>query len=507
MVRSVNDEIELKLEVDAAGVALLKQHALLQDSAPQIKPQLSVYYDTPKGRLRKQGFSLRVRRVDGGFVQTVKPTTESAGLFARDEWETPVGSIDPDLGKLAGTPLEPLKRQGKLKKLVPVVRSDVQRTSWRLTRAGSTIQVDLDEGSITGGDRSQILCELELELVDGEPAELFRVARLFAESVPMRIGVLSKAERGFALADNMLDRVHKAGAVAVEPGMTVAAAFAVVALACIKHFRLNEPVVIASRNPSALHQTRVAMRRMRSAFALFRPALSGADYGRLRGELRWFTSQLGDARNLDVYLERDLAEDERRALTERREDAYVQVIEAMESRRLRDLMLDLAGWVALGDWQSNKRALRPIGPYAEKRLEKMWSIVVGPAAQIADMDEAVRHALRIEVKKLRYAVEFLRGVYPDEAGQQKKVAAAVEALQEELGKLNDLTTARALGTADVAEDNQAEHLAEAERHARVLIELRPFWRSEATQAGIGWLLRSTRRKARQIRKLSLSEDA
>lgn len=496
----MNDEIELKLEVGPNSVPLLKRHALLQSAVPQIKPQLSVYYDTAKARLRKQGFSLRVRRVDGGFVQTVKPTTESAGLFARDEWVSPVDSIDPDVGKLAGTPLEPLKRQGKLKKLVPVVRSEVQRTSWRLERARSTIQVDLDEGSITGGDRSRQLCELELELLNGEPAELFLVAREFADSVPVRVGVLSKAERGFALADGALDRVHKAGTVAVEPGMTVAAAFAVVAHACIKHFRLNEPLVIASRSPAALHQARVAMRRLRSAFTLFRPAVSDSDYERLRDELRCFTAQLGDARNLDVYLERDLPEDELRTLTGRREEAYQRVIDAMESKRLRDLMLDLVGWVALGDWHSSKQASRPIGPYAERRLERLWSTIEGPAAEIADMDEDVRHALRIQVKKLRYAVEFLRGVYPDEAGQQKKVAAAVEELQEELGKLNDLATARTLVMAgealQAAEHDQAEHLAEADLHARELAELRPFWRSEATQEGIGWLLRSIGRKAR-----------
>ena len=498
MVRSVNDEIELKLEVDPNSVPLLKQHALLQAAVPGMRPQLSVYYDTAKGRIRKQGFSLRVRSVDGGFVQTVKPTTESAGLFARDEWEDPVDSIDPDLGKLAGTPLGLLKQQGKLKKLVPVVRSDVQRTSWHLERAGSTIQVDLDEGSITGGDRSQQLCELELELLDGEPAELFQVARELADSVPVRMGVLSKAERGFALADGALDRVHKADAVAVDPGMTVGGAFAVVAFACIKHFRLNEPLVIASRNPSALHQTRVAMRRLRSAFTLFRPAVGDAEFARLRGELRWFTAELGDARNLDVYLERDLVEDERRTLTGRRQEAYQRVIDTMESKRLRDLMLDLVGWVALGDWQSSRQALRPIGPYAERKLEKLWSTIEGPAAQIAGMDEEVRHALRIQVKKLRYAVEFLRGVYPEEARLQKRLAATIEALQEDLGKLNDLATARTLapaGEALQAAADQAEHLAEAERHARELTELRPFWRSEATQAGIGWLLRTTDRKA------------
>ena len=479
MAQRVNGEVELKLEVEPKRARRLKRHPLLKASEPRSGRQLTIYYDTAKGALRKAGYSLRVRSAAGGFIQTVKPTIGAAGLFARDEWEMPVGSIKPDLDKLAGLPLEQLWRSGKLRKLRPVVRSEVTRTSWLLDHGGSAFQVDLDEGEIVGGGHSQRLCELELELLDGDPAQLVRAARRLADVVPMRVGVLSKAERGFALADGALDRVTKAGPVAVHAGMTVGEAFTVVAHACIRHYRLNEPLVIATRAPAVLHQSRVALRRLRSAFTLFRPAIRDDDYRRLREELRWFTSQLGDARNLDVYLERDLPAGQRRTLTQRRRKAYRQVIAAMESQRLRDLMLDLVVWVAIGDWRSSKRALRPIAPYAAKRLDRLWSAIAPEAAQLSKLDEDARHRLRIEVKKLRYAVEFLRGVFPDAAKQQKRFASAVEALQESLGKLNDLATARALAPSDedlpAQAQEEAEHLAKARRQARRLARLGPFW--------------------------------
>ena len=205
--------------------------------------------------------------------------------------------------------------------------------------------MDFDEGEIAGGDNSQRLCELELELLDGQAADLLAAARQIADEVPMRVGVLSKAERGFALADGTLGRVNKAVPLAVDARMTVGDAFALIAHACIRHYRLNEPLVIATQAPPVLHQARVAMRRLRSAFALFRPAIADGEYLRLREELRWFTSQLGDARNLDVYLERELQERERRALMRQRKRAYCQVIAAMGSQRLRDLLLDLVGWL------------------------------------------------------------------------------------------------------------------------------------------------------------------
>lgn len=475
----MKDEIELKLEVDPKSVRRLKRHALLGSAAPRSGDQLTIYYDTAKGALRKQGYSLRVRSANGGFVQTVKPASGAAGLFTREEWEAPVGSIEPDLDQLAGLPLEPLWRAGKLRKLKPVVRSEVRRTSWRLDQGESAFQVDLDEGEISGGGQSQRLCELELELLDGEPNELVRAARGLADRVSLRVGVLSKADRGFALAEGTLGRVNKAGPVSVHAGMTVGEAFTVVAHACIRHYRLNEPLVIATQAPEVLHQSRVALRRLRSAFTLFRPAISDDEYSRLREELRWFTAQLGDARNLDVYLERVLPRDQRRALTKRRKHAYRQVIEAMESQRLRDLMLDLIVWVAMGEWRSTKRALRPIAPYAVKRLDKLWSTIAAPSANLAEVDEDVRHQLRIQVKKLRYAVEFLRGVFPDTARRQKRFAVAVEGLQESLGKLNDLATARALMPEDEAdpadEQEHAKYLAESRRYARRLIRIGPFW--------------------------------
>ena len=474
-------EVELKLEVEAEDIARFKRHPLLKGARSRSAPQLSIYYDTRGGALARHGYTLRVRSVDGGFVQTVKPTTQGAGLFARDEWEVPVDSIEPDLGKLAGLPLEAVWRSGKLKKLSPMIRSEVKRTSWRVGRNCSEIQLDLDEGQIEAGGRSHWLSELELELLSGTAEDLVLAAHEIAGRVPVRVGVLSKAERGFAMAVGALDKAHKAGPVAVDESMSIGEAFAVIAQACIKHYRLNEPLVIAGKDASALHQSRVAMRRLRSAFTMFKPALRDPQYEQLREELRWFTSQLGDARNLDVYLERDLAPRERWSLTRDREQAYQRVIEAMGAQRLRKLMLDIVGWVAVGEWRSSPQAQRPIARFAEKRLDKLW-FSIGPAGDIEAMDEIDRHELRIQVKKIRYAVEFLRGVFPALAKKQKRFAGEVEGLQEALGNLNDLATARTLGPADQpdGQDQEAEqqHLAEAQRHARKLLRIGPYWRTE-----------------------------
>jgi triphosphatase len=472
-------EIELKLEIERGDVPLIAASPLLASAQCNGANQVTVYYDTADGSLRKQGHSLRVREAQGRFVQTVKPMTASAGLFARAEAECEIGSIEPDMAAAHAVLPDSLKPRDELQ---PVVRSAVRRTSWRVARGGSTIAVDLDEGTIIGGARSQDFTELELELLSGDPRELLALARALTAQVPARIGVLSKAERGFALAHGLLDRVNKAAAVDVTRAMTVTEAFAVIVNACLRHYRLNEPLVVARREAEALHQARVAMRRLRSAFSLFKSAIADHDFPRLREELRWFTAQLGDARNLDVYLGRDLAPNERRAVAGRREQAYDQVLVAMNSERVRTLILDLVAWLAVGAWRSGRRATRPIASYASRRLTTVWLSIAHAGHTICEMDEHRRHELRIQIKKMRYAIEFLRGVYPKAAKQQRRFANAVEELQESLGRLNDLATARSLREVDEDEDWLIEEpegqqdLRQSERHFRNLIKAGPFWK-------------------------------
>lgn len=478
----MSSEVELKLEVDRDSARWVKQHPVLAPAGCRSQYQLTIYYDSPGGVLRRHGYSLRVRSAGGRFVQTVKPMTASAGLFARDEWETEVGSIEPDLGKLAPPLMNPALA-GKLDRLGPIVRTEVERTSWQLHRGNSKLQVDLDEGAMQAGGRSQDFSELEFELLSGEPADIFAAAIELVEQVPLRIGVISKAERGFALAAGTLDKVSKAAPVSIGPTLSVAQAFEIIVHACLKHYRLNEPIVIERREAAALHQTRVAMRRLRSAFALFKPAVVDQDFERLRDELRWFNSQLGDARNLDVYLERELSDDDRQTLTGRRELAYDQAIGAMNSSRLLRLFIDLVEWVAVGSWRVGARSTKPIRDFTGRRLDRLWTSIKQGGPDIASMDEETRHQLRIQVKKMRYAIEFLGDVYPRATKKQTKFVVMVEGLQEALGKLNDLVTARSLATAAPENDwlvmpsAESDYLREAQRHFRRLAKIGPFWRT------------------------------
>lgn len=484
-------EFELKLELEGDAGEGLRNHPLLAAIQATRAKQLSIYFDTARGKLRKAGLTLRVREKAGKFIQTIKGEGSSAGLFDREEWEREVAGPWPEQQACEGTPLEALLAPRGFAKLKPVIRADVERSAWLLRHEQAQIEIVLDEGEVGAAGETRLVNEVEIERLEGSAGAVFSVARLIADQVPVRLGVLSKAESGFALADGRFSKPSKAAPIRLDPAMRAREGIGVILLACLRHFRLNEPLVLERRDADALHQARVAMRRLRAALSLFAPVLRDEALGALREELRWFTSQLGEARNLDVYLSRLDNEEQRPPVADRRELAYDSVVLAMDSPRQRRLMLDLVEWAYCGEWRRSKKAGLPLATIAGRRLDGRWLKIVQAGERIADMGEEPRHRLRIDVKKLRYGLEFLQALHQDQARRQKKFLRAIEGLQEELGHLNDLVTARTIavevgqaGTESVsaaasdigASSAEAQHLADAERHFRALKRAAGYWR-------------------------------
>jgi inorganic triphosphatase YgiF len=349
----------------------------------------------------------------------------------------------------------------------------------------------LDQGVIRAGDEEALVSEIELELLEGGIEPLVDLANELAGSVPLRIGVLTKAERGFALAEGTLTKVSKAPPLDLVPGVNAGDGFTAICLSCLKHFRLNEPLIVSGRQPAALHQARVAMRRLRSALSLFRPMLrKDPRFAPLREELRWFTNQLGEARNLDVFLGRFDEEDgSRQELSRAREASYNRIIATLASKRFRTLLLDLLAWLATGAWRDSKRFKRPLLAFTNSRIDALWHDIAEQGEDLAALQEEPRHRLRIDIKKIRYALEFVRGLHAHNAAKQKRFGLALEGLQEALGRLNDMATAREIAArhlgrgegAKPLEDGEEErgHLRDAKRHFARVKKVGTYWREPA----------------------------
>ena len=497
-------EIELKFEMVPDDLPALMGHPLLAGLPHEDSRQKSVYFDTADGSLRRAGVALRVRETDGHFVQTVKTDGGAAGgFFDRGEWEREIAGGKPDLDRLENA-VPALRLEGRASRsaIRPRFETIVDRSAWRIDDGGNEVELVLDRGEIVARRARAAIMEIELELVRGSARRLFDLAHALNRAAPLRLGVLAKSERGFRLLDGKARGIAKAGAVSLSLDMKASEGFQAIASACIRHFRLNEPLFTRERDGEALHQARVALRRLRSAMSLFKPIIEGPELAAIREELRWISGQLGPARDLDVFARKHLDPDKASPelsslLSAQREARFDVAIAALDSERFRALMISLVQWIALGDWLLLRdEGDRPLDEFATAALDRLERKLRKRGKHLAKLEDEERHEVRIVAKKLRYASEFFASLH-DGSKRRKRHAAfvsALEEMQEQLGLLNDLAIAETLSRkiADALPEaargellDLVAHHSHADKRClldagaaahRDFVEVRPFWR-------------------------------
>ena len=479
-------ELELKLAVAPKDATRLESVRPLAVEPTFRQIQESIYFDTAQRDLGKAGLTLRVRQSGGSLTQTLKTRVNGVGLFDRQEWETPVRAMKPELEKAPSESLRHLLREAG-ETLRPVAKFRVKRTSWEINGHASTIEISLDRGVVSAGGSTRELNELELELKHGSQKALFDLCRTIAKRVPLRLEVLSKAELAEAMTEGRLEKPRKAPRVHLRPEMTVAEGFTQIVLSCLRHFRLNEDLLVTRRDPEALHQLHVALRRLHSAFLLFRPVVRGGRCRRHTRQMQRFGSMLGRARNLDTFIGLDEPHEAPRKVIRRRNAAYDKVIETLDSPRVPRLFLSILRWLFVGKWRLRSVADAPLEAFIAWRLEQSWTRLVHetPARHISTMGDRSRHRFRLRIKHFRYALDFSRGLQRGSKQSRKAFVRALEDLQEQLGLLNDRSIARRLA-ADTGHwptclrDSSIDSgiLKAAERAFAELIEQGPYWREQ-----------------------------
>lgn len=194
----------------------------------------------------------------------------------------------------------------------------------------------------------------------------------------------------------------------------------------------NVPGTLAGRDPEYLHQLRVGMRRLRAALFVFRDTMRDADVRALRRMLRELARVAGPARDWDVYSRR-LPAQLRPAAERRRRAAYANLRRVLRGPLLWRLPPGLAA------------GRRPLPVLVRSALERADRKALKKGARIDWSTAAKRHALRIRLRRLRYACEFLRGAFPGRDAEP--LIRSLKHLQDLLGDLNDLEVARRLSEA------------------------------------------------------------
>ncbi|MFP6848287.1 MAG: CYTH domain-containing protein [Pseudomonas sp.] len=205
----MNKETEIKLRVSRETLAALRDHPLLKKrnkSGWEQRELLNQYFDTPARDLAAAKVALRVRRDGEQFIQTLKTRGQSvAGLSERNEWDWNLAKAKLDLKKLDDSCWPAALAELDKKQLVPIFTTDFVREkaeiAWGRGKAKVVIEAALDLGKVIAGEGEEEICELELELRQGEPDALLELAAELAADLALMPCDISKAERGYRLFD------------------------------------------------------------------------------------------------------------------------------------------------------------------------------------------------------------------------------------------------------------------------------------------------------------------
>ncbi|MFD1711335.1 CHAD domain-containing protein [Ottowia sp. GY511] len=482
-------ETELKLALPGADPARIGEQlaALPGLAGVRVSEQrlTNTYFDTPDQALHRARAALRIRRLetDGApvrWLQTLKTADgASGGLSQRGEWETPLADHALDRTALQATPpWAALDADGALwPQLAPAFATEATRTLRALPGAdGSRIELVLDIGRVrapaatsvdgASAELSVDLCELELELLEGQPDALFALADQIAQHIPVLPASLSKAERGWRLLAGTSHAPRRARTPPLTRQMTVTAAAQAVLGEALGQFLDNLGGILHADGSELVHQARVGWRRWRSALWLFKPLLGAhpLPHGAALGPL---LKALGSTRDLDVAGLESLP---------LWSDAYVdgdperaEQWQAMEAAVLAERRIRRAGLLAVLQTPPTGRALlqlerwlhalpqavaqtegaqAPLAQWARERTQRLHRRLKHEVRELdtsANAPEAPgandhasehQHRVRLLAKRTRYVLQGLAEVLPER--RTRRWAEQATELQTRIGAARDL---------------------------------------------------------------------
>jgi inorganic triphosphatase YgiF len=498
-------EIEFKFQIPADRLAALKADLR---SAPTRRTRLRArYFDTADGTLAAHGAVLRLRQEGDRWVQTAKALGD--GPLHRLEHNADLGPVQgiepprPDVRRHADTPVG--ERIARLldeagKPLIETYGTDI----WRLARhvdvaaprdgAVTSVELALDLGHVVatpaagGAPRRAPVCELELELVEGDIAGLVALARRWSQAHGLWLSTVSKAERGerlmagidaapavkarpprFAIAvKDAAKGKGKSGAKAKAGRRTAPDGPAIqraVVAACLAQMLPNASEIAAGHDAAeVVHQLRVGIRRLRTALreldALgpgFDPAWEVPLVEAFRG--------LGARRDQELRAGKlgprlDAAGAPPTALDTAPADAPAPG-DLVRAPAFQAALVGLIGFAAGDTPSAPLPATEVTAPLnaAEahralaRRLRKLHRRLVEDAARFDTLDAEARHDVRKKLKRLRYLTEFVAPLFDAEAAE--RYLAQLAPAQDALGEANDEASALAAFRAAAATDPRA----------------------------------------------------
>lgn len=255
--------------------------------------------------------------------------------------------------------------------------------------------------------------------------------------------------------------VQKAARLRFSDKACVDEAFAIILQAGLQHFLANLAASQNGHDPEAVHQMRVALRRLRSALMLLRKRAPSTTLDAFRGDAKWLASSLNDTRDWDVFLVKTLPRiardcpavdgfDALRNIAKRfRATAWNKARTALGERRSRQFRQALDEWIEQHGWRLSVSGpelpmlAEPASQFAASVLSRLHRKACERGRYFKTLMPRERHRLRLRLKKLRDAADFFAPAL-EEKKIARRYARRLSQLQDFLGSYNDLMTTESL---------------------------------------------------------------
>ena len=435
----------MQVSLDPAVVNALWRHPLLAplkgEQKPSRKPRGTVdecvWLDTAEGLLASRGYALEAPRKGARQLLCAMP---GPGFAVPGTVPLPLAELLAD-----GVPDE---AEGEV--LLPLAAFTGRRT-----------EADVGEVHLTlrHGQLRCVAAEAPVALMElsGPPEAVLDLAAGLAEDLPLLPAAATLAETARALSRQEAPRPRRLGPPYLGDVETIESALALAIAHLTDVLLVQAPRARLEIGPEGVHQSRVAARRLRSCLKQFRTVLDGLHLRALDRQLADFARALGEARDLDVFLMNlgaDLAdaagpEEKRvaillRTARQKRQHAYTHLRTMLESVEFRRLIWNATRLAALRDWGAEQiiDSHAPLRPFARATLARRWRKLLKRGNDIAEHEAESLHELRLDAKRLRYAVELFAPLWSGKA--TRRFLKRLAGVQDALGIANDTHVARAL---------------------------------------------------------------
>lgn len=404
-----------------------------------------VWHDTAHGTLAAEGLTVEAPRRGLRRLVRVLPRPE-------EPWHP--GRPPAAIRDCAAAEVPPEAGEGPL---VAIAAFTGRRQAFDLDLAEGRVELLLQHGRLRAVAAERPAARLSLS---GPLPAVAAAAQGLAAALPLLPPLAALAEEGRALANAGPARPHRLGPPDTSEAGTAEDAFLRATGHLLEVLRQQSARIAPDAGPEAVHQSRVALRRLRSLFRVFRAATDCAALRRLDARLREVVGVLGPARDWDVFLGGiggDIAaafpEEKRiaallRAAQDRREAAYAAVGGMLASPGWRMLLAEATTTLLARPWREDATAERaealemPVAAFGRGVLERRWSRLRRAGADFEALSAEALHELRLDGKRLRYAAEVFAPVFGAKAG--RRFLRRLARLQDGLGIANDAAVARGL---------------------------------------------------------------